>query len=637
MIGGMRKFARSKWALVVLFIPLVISLAMFLPNDFTGGLSGGTLTKIGNREIKVQEVEADLQRAIDRIRVEQNRVLSQADAVREGVAGQLINELDVRNTLLAYADKVGIQASDAAVGPYLIRNKIFLDEFGRVSTDAIAREAANRRQTTREFEGFLRDFLTQDYIREAAGSALSVPKIMSQPWINYLGESRTFSLAQVTASTAPAPAAPTDAELQTWYDAHTASFQQPERRRISVLTYSPDDFLDKVEITEEELRAKYQERIRDYSTAETRTYTEYQGADRNTVQAFIDLVMQGMSAEAALAQSPNITPKEFTVKPEEVANEEFREFLFSIPKDQVHSIPIPPDTQDSGLPFRTVKVTAVTPGVATPYEQIADKVRRDVTWMDAVGLFEASAEPFRDAAGGQSLEDIAKQFGIPLVTLAPIDAQGRTQQGEQAQIMTQNADAMRQLFTLSAGDMTNVFEGENVRTMFRLDEVVAPYTLPLAEVKDQVRNEWMREKVVAVRRKAADDMAAAVKAGTAFEKAAADAKLTALPSLTLIRAANTPIDPAVLSGAFELKAGETGVVVGQDGNPWVARVEKIEPVTPEVAETLRAQLGQDVAQSILQDINETFIRGLRAEIDYKRDDAAIQAYLQRLVGDSETQ
>lgn len=637
MIGGMRKFAQSKWALAVIFIPLVIGLAMFLPDNFSGGLGGGTLSRIGGREVKTQEVELDLQRAIERVRIEQNRVLSVADAAREGMVGQLINEFEVRNTLLAYADKVGIKASEAAIKPYLERSKTFVDEFGRVSMAQIQQEAERRRQSPREFEAFIRDFLTQSYIRQSVGEALTVPKIMSQPWINYLGENRTFSLAQVTASTAPAPADPTDADLQAWYDSHTASFRQPERRRISVLTYSPDDFLDKVEMTDEQLRAKYQERIKDYSTPETRTYVEYQGADRNTVQAFIDLVMQGMSTEEALAQSPNITPKEFTVKPAEVSNEEFRTFLFQIPKDQVHSIPIPPDQENSGQPYRTVKVTAITPGVPTPFEEIADKVRRDVTFPDAVTLFEASSEPFLDAAGGQSLEEIAKQFGFPMITLAPIDAQARTASGEQAQIMVQNADAMRQLFTLQAGNMTNVFEGENVRTMFRLDEIIPPYTLPLSEVKDQVRRAWMAEKVTEARRKAADDMVAAVKSGATFAKAATDAKLTALPALTLFRAQNSPLPQQVVAGAFELKAGEIGVVVDGDGTPWVARVDSIEPVKPEIAATLQAQIGQDVAQSILRDIDEAVIRGLRSEVDYKRDDAVVQKYVEQLIGDSAAQ
>ena len=634
MIGGMRKFAKSKWALVVLFIPLVISLALFLPDNFGGGLAGGTVSRIGGREIKTLEIDRDMQQALERLRVEQGRVLSQAEAVAEGIPQGVYQELEIQNTLLAYADKVGVSATPDSLKPYLERNNLMVNEFGRLTRETIMAAAQRRQQTTREFEGFLKDYLTQQYIRAAAGSALTVPNILSQPWVNYLGEGRTVSFAQVTAATAPAPTEPTESEMQTWYDANKARFEQPERRRISILSYTPDDFLDRVALTDEQVRTEYQNRLKEYSTPETRTIVEYTSENRNAVQAFIDLSVQGIPLDQALTQAPGLQRVVSTLKPEDATNEEYRTFLFSLPAGKVHSIPI---QLEEGDPWKAVLIESVTPGIPTPFEEVAEKVRRDVAFPEAATLFENSGENFRDAAGGQPLEDIGKEFGIPVITLAPIDAQARTSQGEQAQIMTQNVDALRQLFTMNAGEMTNVMEGENVRSMFRLDEIVAPFTLPLAEVKDRVRNAMMTERAIAARKAAADGMVAAVKAGTAFEKAAADAKLTALPALTVVRASNPPIDPAVVAAAFNLKAGEVGVVSGRDGNPWVARVDKIEPASPEVSAALRAQLGNDVSQSLLRDLNEVFVLGIRSEVEYQRDDAALEAYFNGLRGDAPAQ
>jgi peptidyl-prolyl cis-trans isomerase D len=634
MIGGMRKFAKSKWALVVLFIPLVISLALFLPDNFGGGLAGGTVSRIGGREIKTLEIDRDMQQALERLRVEQGRVLSQAEAVAEGIPQGVYQELEIQNTLLAYADKVGVSATPDSLKPYLERNNLMVNEFGRLTRETIMAAAQRRQQTTREFEGFLKDYLTQQYIRAAAGSALTVPNILSQPWVNYLGEGRTVSFAQVTAATAPAPTEPTEAEMQTWYDANKARFEQPERRRISILSYTPDDFLDRVALTDEQVRTEYQNRLKEYSTPETRTIVEYTSENRNAVQAFIDLSVQGIPLDQALTQAPGLQRVVSTLKPEDVTNEEYRTFLFSLPAGKVHSIPI---QLEEGDPWKAVLIESVTPGIPTPFEEVAEKVRRDVAFPEAATLFENSGENFRDAAGGQPLEDIGKEFGIPVITLAPIDAQARTSQGEQAQIMTQNVDALRQLFTMNAGEMTNVMEGENVRSMFRLDEIVAPFTLPLAEVKDRVRNAMMTERAIAARKAAADGMVAAVKAGTAFEKAAADAKLTALPALTVVRASNPPIDPAVVAAAFNLKAGEVGVVSGRDGNPWVARVDKIEPASHEVSAALRAQLGNDLSQSLLRDLNEVFVLGIRSEVEYQRDDAALEAYFNGLRGDAPAQ
>ena len=44
------------------------------------------------------------------------------------------------------------------------------------------------------------------------------------------------------------------------------------------------------------------------------------------------------------------------------------------------------------------------------------------------------------------------------------------------------------------------------------------------------------------------------------------------------------------TGRFALKAGETAVVHGRDGGPWVATIDKIEPITPEISQMLRAQV-----------------------------------------------
>ena len=639
MIGGMRKFAKSKWAAVLLFIPLVIALGVFIPDTFNGsGLSGGTLSRIGGREVKVTDVDRDVQRLIDEMRTQEGRVISQADAAREGRVGAIISDLEVRNTLLAYADKVGIQASAESLKPYLERNKILVNEFGKLSRDALIYRAGERRQTTKEFEGFIRDFLTQDYIRAAASAALTTPDVLSQPWINYLGESRTFRLAQVVNASIAQPAEPTEAEMQAWYDAHTANFQQPERRRISVLTYSPDDFLDKVELTEEQLKAEYQKRIATYSTPETRTLVEFTSMDRNAVQAFVDLSAQGIAPDQALAQAPGLTRVERQVKPDDIQEEDLRGLVFSLETGKVYSQPIRMKDSD---PWKAVMVSAIVPGIPTPLEQIKDKVRRDVVWNDAVGLYEKSAEPFLDAAG-QPLEEMGKQFGIPVIQLAPVDAQARTQFGDQAQYLTQHPEALQQLFSLSAGDLTNVIEGDNVRTMFRLDDIVAPYILPFAEVKERVKLSIISEKVTEAANKAAESMVTAVKAGATFEKAATDAKLNVVPQpITMLRAmmqqAGATLDPAVLNGAFGLKAGETAIVRGRDGKPWVAQVEKIEPVKPEVALGLRGQIQSEITRSLMQDLNETFVLGLRSEVAFKRDEAAIQKYVEGMIGDKAQQ
>jgi peptidyl-prolyl cis-trans isomerase D len=628
VIGGIRKFAKSKWALVLLFIPLIVSFGIFGFQDPFSGVSGGGLSRVGDREIHARDLNEELNAEIEAIRQQDGRVLSQADAVREGLAQQVLAQLEYRNMILAYADKVGIRASKQAVADLLInRAGAFKDALGRFNLDAVRARADAQKMSLKDFEEAVRDDLTVGYVTSAAFNALKVPDILSLPVINYVGETRTLTLARLSDQALAKPAEPTDAQMEAWYNSHKEQFAQPERRRISVLSYSPEDFLDRVALTDEQVKAEYEKNIRTYSTPETREIVEYTSTDRNAVQSFIDLTQQGVAIDEALKRTPGLVQKDSTVKPEQVSDERYRELVFGLAAGKVHTIPIKLAEPD---PWFAVMVKSITPGIPQPFDQVAEKVRRDMSISDAGRLYEDESEKFRDAAGGQPLEEIGKQFGFPVIQLMAVDRNARTVRGDQTQLLANNP-ALAEVFTLQPGQMTNLFEGDDVRAMYRLDEIVPPYTQAFAEVKARVHDLYLVEQIKNSATKAANDMVEAVKAGRTFEQAAASTKLTVLPSLVTTRQGNPSVDPGALQGAFELKAGEIAVVPSQQGEPWVIRVEKIEPVTPAAAAVFRAQVAPEVAESLQSDVREVFVRGLQKEVEIKRDDVAIRQYFESFV------
>ncbi len=628
MIGGMRKFARSKWALG-LFALLIISFGIFGLQDNFGGVSAGGLAQIGKYEIHARDVNAAVSREIDRLRVSENKIVSQADAVREGITQQQLLQLEYRNTLLAYADKIGVRASPEAVNNLVLREAdAFKDALGRVSVDQIRAAAQQRGETVKQFEEGIRDDLTAQYLEAAAYNALRTPDILTAPVIKYLGESRVVTVARLSESAIAPPKEPTADEMKAWYESHKDMFNQPERRRISVLSYSPEDLLDKVTITDDQVKAEYEKRIRDFSTPETREMVEFTG-DRNAIQQLVDLSKQGKSLEDAQKGATGALRADRKVKPEEISDERLRELIFGLPVNELRG----PFQLGEGAPFMAVVVKSITPGVPKPFAEVEADVRRELTLPGAEAQFEESSESFRDAAGGQALEEIGKQFGVPVIQLAAVNNNAQTEKGDQSKLLAANPDAVRELFTLQAGQLTNVFEGDNVLAMYRLDEIVAPHTLAFEQVRDRVRLEHMREQIENAADKAANDMVAAVKAGKTFEQSAAASKFTVLPGITLSRAANPPIDPQVAQAAFNLKAGETATARDRNRAPWVVRVDKIDAVTPEMAASLKQNIGAQVSELLARDFAEVFQRGIQKEVPYKRDEVAVQQYLESFVKD----
>ena len=634
MLGWMRGFVKSPWALGL--FGLIVAALVFTMNDPFRGVSGGGFVTVGDHQVHQRDISRAVDQELDRIREESQgkEILTPREAAKRGLTQQILSQLVYRASLLAYADKVGVKASAAAVNNLLTRAPRFKDALGRVNMDEVRRYAGEQGMTIQQFENDIRQSMTGGYIEAAAFTGLVTPEILSRPLLAYYGETRTLSLARVGPTTIPEPPAPTDQELQAWYNQHQAEFRQPERRRISILSYSDADFMDKVDIKEADIKAQYDRRIREFSTPETRVIAQFTG-ERAALQGFVDLAKQGVALDQALSRSTGVTRTDLTLKPGDLTaqkpNDEdqkkYDEFVFAIPANAIQG-PV-----QVGDLWYAVQAMSITAGVATPLEQVREQIREQIAKTEARRMFDGTYESFYDMAGGISLEEISIQIGAPVIELAPVDASGRTENGLRSSVIDKHAQAVQGLFTLGAGQMTDVVEGEGERAILRVDEIVAPYALPFEQVKDRVRASVRLEKIEATASKLANDVVAAVKSGKTFEQAAAASRMTAIGGFEVMRGGQGQIDPQVQAGVFNIAAGDTAVVRGQGNEPWVVRVEKVTPITPEVAATLKAQIDSQMQNSLGNDLRDTFIRGLQKEVKVNTNDKAISDYFENLTKD----
>ncbi len=634
MLGWMRSFVKSPWALV-LFVLLVIGLVTTMGDPFQG-VQGGGFVSVGDPQVHQRDVSKAVDRELNRIREESQgkEILTPRDAAQRGITQQVLLSLITRASLLAYADKIGVKASASAVTNQLLKEPGFKDALGRVNPDTVAQVAAAEGMTVKQFEQDLRNQITTQYIVDSAFSGLVPPDILTQPLLSYFGETRTVSLARFNDKTIAEPKEPTEEELRAWYTQHAQEFRQPERRRISILTYSEADFMDKVEVSEADIKAQYERRIREFSTPQTRVVAQFSG-DRSALQGLVDLVKQGVALDQALSRSTGVTRTDLTVKPGDIAaakpddedQKKLDDFVFGIPANTIQG-PLP-----VGDAWYVVQVMSITEGVATPFEQVRDQIRDDIARSEARRLFDGTYDSFYDMAGGISLEEMSIQIGAPVIELAPIDATGRTADRLRFSLIDKHAQVVRGLFTLGAGQMTDVIEGEGERTIMRVDEIIPPSTLPFEEVREQVLSGFMREKIEQEANRIANEVVAAVKSGKSFEQAATASRLSTVSGIQLMRGGQSQIDPQVQAGIFNVGLGETAVVRGQGGVPWIVRVDAIDPVTPETAAMIKAQIEGQIRQTIDSDLQETFLRALQKEVKVNTNEGAINTYLENLTKD----
>ena len=637
MLGWMRGFIKTPWAFA-LFALLVVSFGVFYSQDPFKGVSGGGFVTVGSREVTQRDVNRETENQIERIRQEQNQVITAKEAAQRGLTQQVFQSLVYRNTVLAYADQIGVKASPSAVSNLLAGSPRFKDPLGRIDMNAVRAYAAEQKTTWPKLEQDIRDDITFGYIQEAAFGGIKAPEVLVKPMLAYYGEQRTLTVARISEKTLTEPKPPTPEEIKTYYDANKDKFRQPERRRISVLSYSAKDYVDKVNVTEEQVQTEFNRRIREFSGPESRDIVQYTGKDRATVQNFVDTVKQGNSLEAAAAKVPGITGTGLTLKPGDLTDKSYNDQVFSIPASAANQLLGPVKV---GEIYYAIELKKITPGAPRPFAEVAPGLRETLRNNAANKMFSDSEESFYDMAGGTSLEEIGKNIGAPIIQLAPVDSNARTRNGLSSSLLLAHPEEARSLFTLGQGQMTDVINSEitdnqtgaklPARFIFRVDEILPPAVPPVAEIETQLRNAIMAQKVQEAADKAANSIVAAVKAGTPFAKAAADQKMSVLPGIVVNRAQQQQaISPTVVTGAYELKQGDIAMIKGEGSEPWVVQVDKVEPVSPETQGMIRQQLGQQIEQSLQNSIQEVFFRGVQSVVKPKLNDKAIKAYFDSL-------
>ena len=266
---------------------LIIGLAGFGATSF--GAGGSAVAKVGDREIDANRY---FRAANDTFRNLQAQGLQISSSSPEGqqvldqVRSQLIRDAALENETMT----LGISVGDEVVAERVEAVPGFRGIDG--SFDRAAYQAALRNvgMSIPEFEDSIRIETARNILLASVTSGLTVPDAYVDALISYFGETRDARLVRFTRNDlSPDRPAPSEAELRAFYDENPDLFTLPARRGLSYVWLTPDMLLDDVVVSDEDLKALYEQRS-----------AEFQQPERRMVER---LVFEDMdAAEAAMAR-----------------------------------------------------------------------------------------------------------------------------------------------------------------------------------------------------------------------------------------------------------------------------------------------------------------------------------------------
>lgn len=525
--------------------------------------------------------------------------LLDSDVARYATLERLVRE----RVLAVAAQKFNLYTSDQRLAQDLQKNETIASlrrPDGTLDVEAYRQLLGRQGMTPEMFESQVRaDISRRQVTQGVSGSGLTPPAVAGVS-LNAFFERREVRVQPFMASDFVARVQPSDADIETFYNANPALFQAPEQADIEYVVLDAAALAQGVTLNEADLRAYYDQNAARLSGNEERRARHIlltvpagaPAADKEKIrQRGEELLAQARKNPAAFGELAKANSQD----PGSAANggdldffsrgaifKPFEDAVFALQKGAVS------DLVESEFGFHIIQLTDIKAPPVRSFESMRPEIEADLKKQQAQKLFAESADVFSNTVYEQadSLKPAADRLKLQVQTAKGLTRQPRPDAG-----VLGNEKLLTAVFAPDSVEKkrnTEAIEtGASQLVSARVLQYQAARTQPLAEVREQVRQRLVAQRSAELAREEGAKQLAAWKTGS--DAGALGAAVTIARDNP--QGLPQPVLAAAMSAPAKTLPAWVGVSLGDQGYA-VVRVDKVLPRTP------RDGLGQ--AQEIEQ-------------------------------------
>ena len=643
MLSFFRRIINSKAGIVVTFIVLGVIALAFAAGDITGlgsgagALSGGNVATVGGQKVGAAELRSRVQTELQAARQQQptatmEQLLEQGGL--QSVLDRTINGL----ALERFGHDQGMVVSKRSIDGVIASIPGLRGPNGQFDPANYQRLLADQKLTDAQVRtDIARDIIAQQLMLPTQG-ATQVPMKVALPYASLLLEKREGQIGFIPAKAVDAGAAPTDADLQTFYRRNIARYTVPERRVVRYALVSPDQVKARATPTDAEIAAAYKQQASRFAAAEKRTIAQVVVADQAGATALAakvkggtpiadaaraaglePAVQTGVTKQAyAAAATPAVADAAFAAQRGGVIGPVRGPLGWIVARvDGIEQVP--GKTLEQARPELVGELSKqkLQQALSDVHDRLDDALAKNATFNEAVADQKLAGQTTPALLANGVNPDAPTAQPDPAVA-AVVAAAFQMAEGDPAQLVPVGTD----------GGFAVVAIGR----------VVAAAPRPLAQVRAQVAADVSADRARAAARKLAADILARVNKGMPLAQAMAGSG-RALPPVQPASAMRAQLAQqqgnvqAPLALMFSMAKGNAKLLEAPQNAGWL--IVKLDTVIPgNAAGTPAAVTGArgSIAQLVGREYAEQFARAVRNAVGVKTDTAALAKVRADLTG-----
>jgi peptidyl-prolyl cis-trans isomerase D len=614
MLQGINRIGKS-WVgrvlVTILFGFLIVSFAIWGIGDIFRGQVRTQVARVGGTDITADAFRTAYQTEYQNLLRRARQTITPEQARALGLDRQVLARLVTEAVLDQRARALNLTVSDAQIAQAIQKDPNFQGPNGQFDraqfVDLLRSNGLSEAQYVRD----QRAVSSRLQLAEAVSGGLPAPTAIREAVHRYQTERRSLDYLTLPPAIAGEIPAPTDAQLQSFFDERKAAYRAPDYRGFSYLVLDAASLAKPEAVSEEDARSYY-ERVAGtrFGTPEKRTVQQIVFASPEEANAASQRLKEGVPLEVIAKERgvDDATLNLGTFARGEMLDPAVADAAFGLAEGATSE----PVAGRFGPVI--VKVTRIEPGARKAYAEVAQEVKREVATERARTQLQQVHDAIEDQrAGAKPLAEIAKERGLPLVAVAAVDRQGRDKSGNVVGTIPETRTLLPAVFRSEMGA-----DNEAIRTAgdgyiwYEVTGVEPARDRTLGEVRDRVVEDWKTEEVARRLAERARELNAKLEAGETIASIAGGLGLQPQTVTDLDRNGSRPDLPrAAVTRAFATPVGKSADVATEGGRVLFkvtgASVPPFVTTTQEAGaleEQVRTALSQDVLGEYLAELEK---------------------------------
>ena len=551
------------WIAYGIIFLISIPFALWGVNSYLGGGEVAPAATVNGEEISLQTFDRAYSNYRQRLAQLFGGSIPESFASEPALRAQVLDQLVEETALRQYIENQNYRIGDAALGR-MIRN---MDEFKRDGQFAAEIYEAQLRSvglSPLAFEHQLRLNGSMEQFQNGIRATAFVTPLVGKGFTNLKNQTRKIrSLSyRVDAQSLDINAS----QIEQYFLANPGRYQTPERLRIDYIELSLDSIKQNIDVSEEDIAARYQENLATYTSPEFREASHILIATSDEVEdaealAKINAIRERIFAGESFAELAG----ELSEDPVSAADggslgevgrgdmvPTFESALYSLSLDEF-SEPV-----KTAFGWHLIQVNSITGGEVQSYDSVksalADEIRSGLAEVQIYELLERLANVAYEQP--DSLLPAAEQLDLKVLSSDWFDRSAGAGIAADARV--------RQLAfsdeILEQGLNSEAVELGNERVVFiRLNERMPAQAQPLEEVQQQVRAELVNQKLSELSLIAGTQALSDLESGKSLDDLAQEWSATVADHGFVARN-QSEVAPAILTRSFSMSKPEQGLV-----------------------------------------------------------------------------